>query len=148
MKYIDCSTLYLPFLCKALGYMPTVLAQCITCVEETQPIAGVVYDNFNVTSIAAHIWVDANYKPSREWYGAIFDYPFNRLMVKKIIGQVIDNNPAAMRLDQHFGFVQEGRIDDYSHEGNLLLYTMTREQCRVLNSPLWARVTEKVARAA
>lgn len=148
MKCIDCTTLFLPFLCKRLGYMPTVLAQCITCVEDNAPIAGVVYDNYNTTSIAAHIWVGKEFRPSREWYSAIFDYPFKRLGVRKIIGQVISNNDAAMRLDTHFGFVEEARVTDYSEDGSLILYTMTPEQCRILNSPAWARVNEKIARVA
>jgi RimJ/RimL family protein N-acetyltransferase len=138
----------MPFLCKQLGYVPSVVAQCITCVEEQKPIAGVIYDNYQVKSISAHIWVDTDYFPSREWYGAIFDYPFNRLGVTKIIGQVFSKNEAAMRLDQHFGFTEEGRITDYSEEGSLILYTMTKDQCRILNSPKWARVVDKVARAA
>lgn len=148
MKLIDCTTLYLPFLCKQLGYMPTVLAQCITCVDEAKPIAGVVYDNYNIKSISAHIWVGEGCVPSRDWYAAIFDYPFNRLGVTKIIGQVISNNDAAMRLDSHFGFVEEARVTDYSEDGSIILYTMTREQCRILNSRAWAKVADKVARVA
>lgn len=148
MKYIDCTTLYLPFLCHALGYHPTVLAQCITCVEDGKPVAGVVYDGYNERSIAAHIWVDAERRPSREWYAAIFDYPFKRLGVEKIVGQVNSNNEDATKLDEHFGFVEEGRIKNFSPDGDLILYTMTIEQCKILNSPRWAKVVGVIGRAA
>jgi hypothetical protein len=148
VKQIDCTTLFLPFLCRQLGYVPTVLAQCITCVEESTPIAGAVYDNYMGLSISAHIWVCKGRAPSREWMAAIFDYPFNRLGVGKILGQVTSNNDAARKLDTHFGFVEEARITDYSDDGDMIIYTMTRAQCRVLNSPAWSRVTQKVARAA
>src|SRR3546814_20179558 len=78
-----------PFLCKALGFSCSSLAQCVVCVDEIgSPIAGVLYDGYNGAIIHAHIWVDAEKTPSREWYVAIFDYPFNQLMATKIIGQV------------------------------------------------------------
>jgi hypothetical protein len=149
MKMIDCSTLYLPFLCKELAYHPTVLAQCITCVEDGgKPIAGAIYDGFNEMSINAHIWIKEDKMPSRAWYGAIFDYPFNRLGVYKIVGQVNSSNQGASKLDKHFGFVEEARVSCYSKDGDLILYTMTRDQCRILNSPAWSKVANLVGRAA
>ena len=144
MKQIDCSHMYLPFLCKALNLTPSATAQCIVCTDDGKPIAGVVYDGYNVSSVSAHIWLDAERVPTREWYAAIFDNPFNRLGVKKIIGQINSNNDEAIRLDKHFGFVEEARITDYSEDGDLVIYTMTKDQCRVLNSPLWARAFTKL----
>lgn len=149
MKSIDCTNLYLPFLCKALNYYPTRLAQCITCVDETgKPLAGAIYDAYNSVSITAHIWIDAEENPCKEWYAAIFDYPFNRLGVKKLIGQVAGNNEEAQRLDKHFGFVEEARVKDFSEDGDLIIYSMTKEQSMILNSPRWARVVELVKKVA
>src|SRR3546814_9936675 len=49
-----------PFLCKALGFSCSSLAQCVVCVDEIgSPIAGVLYDGYNGAIIHAHIWVDA-----------------------------------------------------------------------------------------
>jgi RimJ/RimL family protein N-acetyltransferase len=148
VKYIDCTPLYLPLLCRVLDYMPTPWVQCITCVEDGKAIAGVVYDGFNTTSIGAHIWIDEGAKPHKEWIAAIFDYPFNRLGVKKIVGQVNSRNEEAQKLDEHFGFILEARVTDYFEEGDLLLYTMTKEQCRILNSPRWAPVVDIIRRVA
>ena len=148
MKEIDSSQTFLPFLCIQLGYHPTVLAQCIVCVENGKPIAGVIYDHYNSVSVQAHIWVAEGAVPSREWYVAIFDYPFNRLEVRKIVGQVQQDNELAQKLDEHFGFVLEARVTDFSAHGDLLMYTMTRDQCLVLNSPLWRKVAEKIKRIA
>lgn len=148
---LSTSSTYLPFLCRALEFTPTALAQCIVCAdaETGYPVAGVIYDGFNGSMIHAHIWVDAERKPSRDWFGAIFDYPFNRCGVKKIVGQVRSSNEEAIRLDEHFGFVREAEIKDYYEGGvSLLVYTMTREQCRVLNSPAWRRVNERISRVA
>lgn len=146
MRYVDCTTLYLPYLCKAMGYFPTPFAQCITCVDETgKPIAGVIFDAYNGVTVSAHIAIEG--KPSKEWYAAIFDYPFNKLQVRQILGQVAGNNAKAQKLDQHFGFVEQARIKDYSPDGDLIMYTMNRSQCRVLNNPLWNRAVRIVEAA-
>lgn len=145
MKIIDCSTMFLPFLCKMLNFMPSTHAQVIGCVEDGKIIAGVIYDGYNGGSIGAHIWVDVGARPSKEWFVAIFDYPFNRLQVAKIIGQVKRSNDEARKLDEHFGFKMEGSITEYYDDGDsLLIYTMTKDQCRVLNSPKWGRIADRV----
>lgn len=148
MKYLDCTTLYLPYFAKLLDFAPSNMAQCIACVDDHGPIAGAIYDGYNGKSIAAHIAIVEGKVPSRLWYGAIFDYPFNRLGVHKILGQVASNNARARALDEHFGFVLEGVIKDYSNDGDLILYTMTKEQCRVLNSPRWNKTSETIRRVA
>lgn len=148
---ISCSTTYVPFLSRELEYIPTSVAQSIVCVDADthMPVAGVIYDCYNGATIHAHIWVSSERRPSREWYAAIFDYPFNVLRVVKIVGQVNSSNSEARKLDEHFGFVMEAEIKDYYEHGNsLMVYTMTREQCRVLNSQKWGRVVNQISRAA
>lgn len=147
MKTINCSPLYIPYLTKMIGCMASPHAQCIVCVEDERAIAGVLYDGFNGASIMAHIWVDVDKKPSREWFAAIFDYPFNRLGVVKIVGQVKSTNEEALRLDRHLGFVHEATIADYYEDADLLLLTMKADQCRILTSKVWVSVVERVKRA-
>lgn len=148
---LSCSTTYLPFLSRALEYVPSSMAQCVVCADaETHaPVAGVVYDCYNGAIIHAHIWMDAERRPSREWYVSIFDYPFNLLRVNKIIGQVSSSNMEARRLDEHFGFKLEAEISDYYADGSsLMVYTMNRDQCRVLSSSRWGSVVNRLKRVA
>lgn len=145
MKVIDCTTHALPLICKILNYMPSSHAQVIACMEDGVYIAGVVYDGYNGGSIGAHIWIDEGKRPCKEWFAAIFDYPFNRLKVNKIIGQVKGSNDEARTLDEHFGFVKEAEISQYyDDEDSLIIYTMRKDQCRVLNSPLWGKAMTRV----
>ena len=139
MKTIDCSTVHIPFICAKLLVAPTMFAQCIVCMEDGEPIAGATYDCYTGVSITAHLWIAEGKVPSREWYAAIFDYPFNRLRVKKLGGQVPSTNLPSLRLNRHFGFVEEAVIKDWIQGGDLVIFTMTKEQCRVLNSPAWKR---------
>jgi len=144
MKSVDCSPIFIPFFAKELDFVPTVYAQCIACVENGSPIAGAIYDCYNGAGITAHLWIAEGKVPSREWFAAIFDYPFNRLQVRKISGQVASTNTAACALDENMGFVKEAVIKNYISDGDLYIYTMTREQCKILNSPLWQRTVKKV----
>jgi gamma-glutamylcyclotransferase (GGCT)/AIG2-like uncharacterized protein YtfP len=147
MMHISSNKLYLPFLSKALDYCAGPLAQCIVCADENNyPVAGVIYDGYNGAIIHAHIWIDAERKPMKEWYSCIFDYPFNRLGVNKVVGQVNSNNTEAIKLDEHFGFELEATVKHYYDDGaSLLVYTMSRGQCRILNSPAWQKLNEKIA---
>lgn len=148
--YIDCTPMALQFMCQKLNFCPTVNAQTVVCCEAGtgKPLAGVIYDAYNGAIVMAHIWVDSEHNPSREWFAAIFDYPFNRLGVHKIVGQVNSANSDAIKLDTHFGFELECKVKGfYEGGGDLLVYTMTRDQCRILNSPAWAKVIERVSRA-
>lgn len=149
MSYISSNLLYLPFLGQMLEYVPSHRAQCIMCVDEATgtPIAGVAYDGYNGHIIMAHIWIDKGRKPSKEWIAAIFDYPFNKLGIAKIIGQVRSSNHAALEIDKHFGFELEARIEDFYDNGDSLeVLTMRRDQCMILKSPKWAKVVDRVSR--
>lgn len=147
MKELNCTTLFLPFLCRMLGYLPTPLAQCITCTEDKRPVAGLIYDHYNGASVCNHIWIAPGKRPSREWYAAIFDYSFNQLGVNKMVAQIAGSNDASIALVNHFGFVEEARIKDFSTDGDLIIYTLTKAQCRILNSPMWSKTTTKLRAA-
>lgn len=148
MMKLICHTGYLPLLAKALEYNPSHLAQCIMCVDELgKPVAGVIYDGYNGQSVHCHIWMDAERRPSKIWMAAIFDWPFNRLGAKKLIGQVRSSNLEARKLDEHFGFKLEAVVSDYYEDhSSLFVYTLTRDNCLVLNSPKWQKTLELVSR--
>ena len=143
--WISTDPIYIPFICRQLMLEPQMNSQCIVCGDADGLVAGVVYEHYNTVSVTTHIWIEYGRTPSRDWYAAIFDYPFNRLGVKKLIGKVAEDNMDAVKLDAHFGFELEATVEDYSPSGALRIYTMVREQCRILNSPLWARTVSRVA---
>ena len=102
--------------------------------EGGELIAGVLYNNYYPEgSVQMHIAAE----PGRRWatrdvLHAALDYPFNQLKVRKIIGIVREDNSAAQRIDEHLGCVLETRIAGACAGGDLLVYTMNREQCRYL----------------
>lgn len=95
-------------------------------------IAGVMYDHFNGRSLCMHVAAEGARWMTRDYLWTCFDYPFNQLKVGKIIGLVDSSNANARRFDEHLGFHLEAVIPDAGRHGDLLIYTMTRQQCRWL----------------
>lgn len=96
------------------------------------PTCGVIYENWNHASITAHIAVDGSL--NRRFIWAMFDYPFNQLGAGKIIAPIAEYNTEAQRLVERLGFFLECKIADGHPSGDLLLYTITKDQCKWLRS--------------
>lgn len=102
--------------------------------EDGKLIAGVVYDSYNGASCCMHVAaVSGKRWMTREYLWACFAYPFVQLKVKKVLGPVGSANMPARAFDEHLGFVLEAALKDAHPDGELLIYSMTRSQCRWLN---------------
>ena len=101
-------------------------------------VAGVIYENWNHRSIVCHIAVEGQMTPG--YIAAIFDYPFNVCQVEKIIVPVGSENAESIRLVEHMGFEEEGRIKDAHPEGDIVLYTLARDACRFLAKKFQQRI--------
>lgn len=97
-------------------------------------LVGVVYEGFNQASICMHVAAKpGSLWATKEFLWTAFAYPFNQLQVRKVIGILSGANLPAVRLDLHLGFVHEATLKDAHPDGDLVILTMTREQCRWLN---------------
>ena len=101
-------------------------------------VAGVIYENWNHRSIVCHIAAEGRMTPA--YIAAIFDYPFNVCQVDKIIVPVVSENSESIRLVEHMGFEEEGRIKDGHPEGDIVLYTLARDACRFLSQKFQQRI--------
>lgn len=108
-------------LCTAIGYE-----------KDGQLIAGVMYDGFTGASIAMHSRIDG--RVPREFYWIVFDYPFNQLQVKNVRGIVRSNNSKAIKLNNHLGFEREAKLRDYFQDSDAIVFCMSRDNCRFLES--------------
>jgi hypothetical protein len=70
---------------------------------------------------------------NRDLLWAAFDYPFNVLGVKVILGQICGSNEDALRLNRHLGFKVIAEIPDAHIDGDLVIMAMRREDCRWLD---------------
>jgi hypothetical protein len=118
------------------GGTPDPCARGIGVMEDGRILAGVKLDQWNGASICMHVAaIPGKRWMTRELLFASFDYPFNQLGVRKILGLVSASNTAARAFDEHLGFEVEATLKDAAPDGDLLVYSMTRDRCRFLKAP-------------
>jgi RimJ/RimL family protein N-acetyltransferase len=121
--------------------------QCYGVEDESgRLIAGVAFDNYNVAAIQVHVAA----LPGKNWVTKgllqqVFSYPFHQLGVKKLIGLVGSTNAVALKFDLALGFRIEATLKDAYPDGDLIILTMTRDQCRWLNVNFKDRRNEQKA---
>jgi RimJ/RimL family protein N-acetyltransferase len=101
-------------------------------------IAGVIYDNYNQSSIWCHFAIDAQLTPV--YLAAIFDYPFNVANVGKIIVPVGSDNEQSTKVVKNMGFREEGRIKNGRPGGDIVFYTLAKKDCRFLDAKYSKRI--------
>ena len=99
--------------------------------SDGQIVGGCVYEKFAGQSLVMHC-AGTGHWLTREFLRAMFAYPFVQLGVKKVIGPVDSSNEQARAFNEHLGFVPEAVIADGAPYGDLIMYTLTRQQCRYL----------------
>lgn len=100
-------------------------------VADQKLVAGALYENCNGANVFAHIAGDGNWL-KRQFLWVIFDYPFNQLKVSRITAPVASTNKKCRRFIEHLGFTHEATLKDAEPDGDLLIYKMTRDECRWL----------------
>lgn len=93
-------------------------------------IAGVVYEAYRTRSIAMHVACEGQF--TREFIWFAFYYPFEQLGVEKIIGLVESTNDEALGINKRFGFEIEHILRDATPDGDLVIMTMAKQQCKWL----------------
>lgn len=99
---------------------------------------GVIYDGFTGGCIFMH---QAGF--ARNWLVGnmiwiVFDYPFNQLGVSKVAGTINSNNKELLDFNLRLGFKEEARIKGAYPDGDMLVLTMERADCR------WLKIKPKV----
>lgn len=93
-------------------------------------VAGVMYENWNGKSITAHMAIDAPI--TRSFLGAIFKYAYEKCGVGKVILPVSSGNEKSNKFVKNLGFCEEARITDAAPDGDVILYTMKKQNCKFL----------------
>ena len=105
-------------------------SQSIGLKQNGEFVAGVIYENWNRRTITCHIAISGRLTP--RYLAVIFDYPFNVCDVKKIIVPVDATNLKSVNLVEKMGFTEEARIKDGMADGDMILYTLAKENCKYL----------------
>lgn len=94
-------------------------------------VAAAMFTDYNGRSAMIH-WVIAG-RITRQFLWAISAYAFLQCGLQKLIGPIVANNDRAIHLVKNLGFVEEARIADAHPDGDLILYTLTKSNCRFLS---------------
>jgi RimJ/RimL family protein N-acetyltransferase len=107
--------------------------QAIGLEEGGKLIAGVVIDGYvDGARCSMHVAGEGRKWLNREYLWFCFHYVFEQLRCKVVIGLVDADNEAALRFDQHLGFVEVCRIAEGAGDCDLVVLEMRRQGCRWL----------------
>ena len=119
------------------GFLET-RANALGLKRNDELIAGVIYENWNHQSILCHFAIQGQLTPA--YLAAIFDYPYNICQVGKIICPVGSDNEQSIKVVKKMGFTEEGRIKEGRPHGDIVFYTLRRDDCRFLNTRYSKRI--------
>ena len=125
-----------PWVCERMGgtYSPAD-SVAFGLFENGEVIAGIIFDNYQGGSIAGHVAGEPGKRwLTREFLHMCFGYPFLQLKVNVLIGLVDSTNLEARKFDEHCGFKLSCTIPKAARNGDLLIYTMTADECRFLKA--------------
>lgn len=89
-----------------------------------------MFENWNKRSIVAHMAVTG--RLTRSFLGAIFRYAYEWCGVEKVILPVSSENEKSNHFVKHLGFTEEARIAEASPNGDIIIYTLKKSDCRFL----------------
>lgn len=133
MKMVVCNQneLFGPWIAQQLNIdWFTGRGQTVGLLDTTAgPIACALYEGFNGASVIVHLAKAPAAKLNHDfiWYGS--HYPFVELGVRKLIAPVESVNLPSRKFVEHYGFTLEATLKDAAVDGDLLLYTMKKEDC-------------------
>jgi hypothetical protein len=108
---------------------------------EGKLLGGVIYDGYTENCIFMH---QAGFHPSwmtRELLWAVFHYPFVQLGCGKVCGTIPSAKTELLEFNERLGFKVETKITDAYPDGDMLILSMARDECR------WLKVTPRGIRS-
>ena len=105
---------------------------CIGQEKDGQLIAVVGYNNFTEKLCQIHVASTDVYWLNKDLLFAIFDYPFNKVGVKVILAPICKDNHKSLNLCRKLGFEKVAEIPYAHKDGDLVIMSMKRNQCKWL----------------
>lgn len=92
--------------------------------------AGVIYENYSGRNVFMHIASIGNYWSTKTFLYYVFSYPFNQLRVNRLTAVVESTNEKCCKFCEHLGYKEETRLKDAGATGDLIFYTMLKDECQ------------------
>ena len=95
-------------------------------------LGGVTFTCFRTASIQMHIASFDDRFVRRDRIRFVLSYAFEQLRVKKVIVTIPSGNLQSIKFCRKLGFSEEARVTDAFPDGDLILMTMRKDDCRWL----------------
>jgi RimJ/RimL family protein N-acetyltransferase len=99
-------------------------------VKDGKLIAGVAFESQNTKTMWGHQRIDS--APSKSFWINVADFIYNQSGCVRFSAFVDANNEKAIKLNKHIGFVVEATLHDAGDNGDVLIMTLFKENCRFL----------------
>lgn len=107
--------------------------QCIARVRGSELLGGVIFDQYTRAAIGIHTAGFVRHWVNRDLIWVTFDYAFNQLGVRKMIGLTPANNQDAIKFNTSAGFTIETTVKDVFPDSDLIVFSLYKEDCKWLN---------------
>lgn len=115
------------------GWGRSDMTVAIGLERDGELIAVSGYNCFNGKSCQQHMVIKKGEYMTRNFAWFCYYYPFVQAGVDLLIGILPEDNADIIKLAKHAGFEEQYRIDGGHPDGDLLLCTMQKKNCRLLN---------------
>jgi hypothetical protein len=107
--------------------------RCIARYVNGVFVGGVVYSNATQTSLEMHVAGVRRGWLNRDLLWVAFDFPFVQLGLKKVFCRIQASNTEALRFNASLGFKDEAVLKDVYPDGDMIIRSMYKADCRFLN---------------
>ena len=105
----------------------------IAHVKDGQIVAACGYSHYTGDEVSIHIASDQTRRSvTKEFLNCVFEYPFQQLKVKRLYGWVPTQFPDCIKFCLKLGFTVDRVLKDTEIAGDVVIFSMTPEQCRWL----------------
>lgn len=120
------------FVSERVALQPIGGVRGIGLEQDGRLVAGVLYEGYTGNNIWMHVAAEpGSYWATREFLGAVFNYPFVQLKLDRVSGYVEASNLAARRLNERLGFKREAVLERAARDGgDVILYVLWKKDCR------------------
>lgn len=105
---------------------------CIATCRGDELLGGVIFRNYRKASIEVHMAGFDPYWITRNMVWAIAGYVFVQLKCEKAIAFIEETNTDSLAIALKVGFIEEARIRDACLDGDLLILSLRKDDCRHL----------------
>ena len=104
--------------------------EVVGLVKGEEVLGGMVFEDYTGACMSVHMALAHEHVPVRKLLIACAQYAYNDMGVHKLLGLVRASNLPALKFDLRIGFKAEAIIKDVYPDGDLVVLSMTRDDCK------------------